>query len=221
MIWVIAFLIIGAFCWMAYLAISFHLFKSKLMNAFGKAGISYENANHIYTSFSKDIHALKANGNRPEDIVIFILRKKEEDVIFNLGNLLTTETSHNNNSHDTMKSTPDKKISSKDFFIIKELFDSLETEAPRLTGYGIYVILSAMKKANLTDTGRYLDGIALIGFRYLRGDYDESYIEDLIQSNKDFEIMAKNINEIISEEMKYENFYEYKNKISIKVEEEL
>ena len=112
----------------------------------------------------------------------------------------------------------DEYISAEHFKVVSELFDSLDSGSPRLTGYGIYVMTHAIKKARVINKSRNLDGIALVGYRYLSGEYDDNYINELIISNRDFKIIVKYIFQIVTIESKQPHYENFKKTIAEQVE---
>ncbi|MDG2467300.1 MAG: hypothetical protein P8N97_08775 [Alphaproteobacteria bacterium] len=58
-----------------FMFIKFSMFKSRLMNAFGRHGLPYTLADDIYTQYSKRIHKLHAEGFTPEQIATHIIEE--------------------------------------------------------------------------------------------------------------------------------------------------
>lgn len=56
----------------------FSMFKSKLMNAFGRLGVPYHLADDIYAQRSKYINTLHAKGFTPEQIAVHIIEELDD-----------------------------------------------------------------------------------------------------------------------------------------------
>lgn len=66
-------LIIAIILFIAFIFVKFSNFKSKLMNEFGKRGMTYSSADTLYALFSSQIHNMHQAGYPISDIVDFVL----------------------------------------------------------------------------------------------------------------------------------------------------
>jgi hypothetical protein len=77
---IILIIIICILVWIGYLFVRFTMFRSKLMNAFGSAGIPYDIADRIYTQQRNYINDLCHSDNySPEEIVKKLIKENRLD----------------------------------------------------------------------------------------------------------------------------------------------
>lgn len=68
-------IVLLVFAIVGFIFVKFSMFKSRLMNAFGRLDVPYHLADNIYTQYSKHIHKLHADGFTPEQIAVHIIEE--------------------------------------------------------------------------------------------------------------------------------------------------
>jgi hypothetical protein len=118
------------------------------------------------------------------------------------------------NDKNDLNSIPKEVTENEILNYLKYSFEYSTDNTPRLTGYGVHLIVEAMKKCGFNDNEKYLDGTVLVSYRYLIGEYDDNYINMLLINNQDWKILIENINLTLTEDLKRNDFDDYKTYIS-------